>query len=307
MGFYETQETKQETFSKSLDTVQHPIHQITQLDLEHLPKQIQMEGWDLSKSVEENIQTFSRSGTAENNDGADDTKMAVHFSVDCPHCGHLGHNDMCEITIPGFRKCIIMAFVCDSCGSRSNEVKPTGAYSDKGRKWTLYVNSQEDLNRDILKSHTASISLPSIDFEMLMGSLGGVFTTLEGLLLKIRDNLTQQCAMFLGDSASIDRKDAYDKLMDQLLKFATEPHLYPFTFIMDDAADFSMIGPKDSLHKLPSSTIMEGGHEDIFQNDENLKFEYYERSQEQNDDLGISDMVVENYEESLKENSENVV
>jgi zinc finger protein len=195
MGFYETQDTRQETCTKSLDTLQRFVHQTTQLDVEHLPKQIQMEGWDLSKSVEENIQTLSRSGIDESKDDENDTKMAVHFSVDCPHCGQQGHNDMCEINIPGFRKCIIMAFVCDSCGSRSNEVKPTGAYSDKGRKWTLYVNSQEDLNRDILKSHTASISLPSIDFEMMMGSLGGVFTTLEGLLLKVRRDLIEWCIL----------------------------------------------------------------------------------------------------------------
>jgi hypothetical protein len=39
---------------------------------------------------------------------------------------------------------------------------------------------------------------------------------------------------------------------------------------MDDAADFSMIGPKGSSHTLPSSTILEGSHEDIFHNDENL-------------------------------------
>lgn len=89
-------------------------------------------------------------------------------------------------SLPGFRTCILMAFGCLGCGTRSNEVKASGAYGDKAKKWTLTVENEADLNRDVLKSDTASLAIPELEFETCMGALGGVFTTVEGLIVKVR-------------------------------------------------------------------------------------------------------------------------
>ena len=44
-----------------------------------------------------------------------------------------------------------MATNCFACGYRDNEVKSSGAVSEKGKKITLKVEDEEDLARDMLK------------------------------------------------------------------------------------------------------------------------------------------------------------
>jgi zinc finger protein len=40
----------------------------------------------------------------------------------------------------------------------------------------------EDLKRDLFKSETAGISIPELELELAHGTLGGVYTTVEGVL-----------------------------------------------------------------------------------------------------------------------------
>lgn len=61
--------------------------------------------------------------------------------------------------------------------------------SDKGKKITLSVKEESDINRDIFKSNTASFSIPELGFDMEAGTLGSCFTTVEGLLMKAHDEL----------------------------------------------------------------------------------------------------------------------
>ena len=95
-----------------------------------------------------------------------------------------------------------MAFTCTNCGNRSTEVKVGGSISDKGKRITLKVLNNEDLKRDVFKSDSASLRIPEIDFELSCGTLGGVYTTIEGLLEKVADNLKENGLFFSGDSAS---------------------------------------------------------------------------------------------------------
>lgn len=44
-----------------------------------------------------------------------------------------------------------MATICDTCGYRTNEVKPGGGIEKQGIKISVKVNAPEDLNRSILK------------------------------------------------------------------------------------------------------------------------------------------------------------
>jgi len=84
----------------------------------------------------------------------------------------------------------MMASSCDKCGYKSSEVKAGGAIPPKGKKITLKVMSVEDLTRDILKSETAQVDIPEIALELAPGTLGGKFTTLEGLLDLIKSELS---------------------------------------------------------------------------------------------------------------------
>ncbi len=64
-----------------------------------------------------------------------------------------------------------MSNACDSCGFRSSEVKGGGPISDKGSSWTVQVQEPDDLQRDVIKAETASISIPELDFEVTSGEI----------------------------------------------------------------------------------------------------------------------------------------
>jgi zinc finger protein len=96
---------------------------------------------------------------------------------------------MCSSSIPYFKEIIIMSFNCESCGVHSVEVKTGGALSAKGRKITLKVDNLEDLGRDLYKSDSAYLCIPELELELEYGTLGGVFTTVEGILEKIKSHL----------------------------------------------------------------------------------------------------------------------
>ena len=92
---------------------------------------------------------------------------------------------MCIASIPFFKEIIIMAFSCDICGYRNTEIKNGGGISDKATRIVFKVEKAEDLNRDCFKSDSCVLAIPEVDFAMAPGSLGSVYTTVEGLLDKV--------------------------------------------------------------------------------------------------------------------------
>ena len=67
---------------------------------------------------------------------------------------------------------------------------------------TFHVEKPEDINRDIFKSDTCLLRVPEIDLELQPGTLGSVYTTVEGILDKIVSQM-EECNPFgAGDSAS---------------------------------------------------------------------------------------------------------
>ena len=82
------------------------------------------------------------------------------FRVRCHACGAMGENRMCITDIPYFKEVIIMSFVCDACGFKTNEIKGGGAVPEKGKRIMLHITKdscEEDIRRDMIKSDTASI------------------------------------------------------------------------------------------------------------------------------------------------------
>lgn len=57
--------------------------------------------------------------------------------------------------------------------------------SEKGKVYTVKVSSPDHLNRDLFKSETAAIEIPELGCEVVSGSLGGVLSTVEGILEKV--------------------------------------------------------------------------------------------------------------------------
>ncbi|EDO06773.1 ZPR1 zinc-finger domain containing protein [Babesia bovis T2Bo] len=211
-------------------------------------------------------------------DDDDVGKEGLSLPVDCPHCGKVGNNKICEVLVPGFGPCVIMAFTCENCGAKSNEIKPGGGYKEHARKWTLKVQDVTDLNRDVIISETATIHIPLLELDMTAGTIGAVYTTVEGMLIKHADSLETAYPFLLGDSADPSNTTLKDKVR-QLRALASGEFKQPYEIIIDDPADHSFVGARNGASG----------------DDSNLRSETYQRTAEQNDLLGLTDMVTENY------------
>jgi zinc finger protein len=88
------------------------------------------------------------------------------------------------------------------------------------------------MDRDIFKSETAEIEIPEIGVVVVSGSLGGVYSTIEGLLDKMLSTLVQDNP-FIGDSAPTGQKSSFEIFCDRL-RDLKDGLVFPFTVIMDD-------------------------------------------------------------------------
>ncbi|KAF9004767.1 ZPR1 zinc-finger domain-containing protein [Cyathus striatus] len=201
------------------------------------------------------------------------------FPGRCSSCGHPLNTYMKKVNIPYFKDILIMSTNCDRCGYRDNEVKSGAAISEKGKRITLKVEDKEDLSRDILKSETAGLSIPEINLELTHGTLGGRFTTLEGILDQVYEELSEKA--FVGDSSTAEGRNSFEIFLSNLKEVKTASR--PFTLIVDDPLANSYVQNIYAPDPDPNMTI-----------------ELYERTWQQNEELGLNDIKVEGYEEDAE-------
>jgi len=175
---------------------------------------------------------------------------------------------MCTCEIPFFKEIIVMSFTCSHCGARSSEVKTGGGVSEKGKKITFYVDGEEDMNRDLFKSETAEVSINELGLTMTTGSLGGVYSTVEGLFMKLIETLRDNNP-FMGDSADKEFTSRFDGFIEKLEKYQQGQE--KFTLIMDDPLSNSWLS--NPHHPRADPKVVE---------------EEYERTAEQDIELGIN-------------------
>jgi zinc finger protein len=203
------------------------------------------------------------------------------FPATCPGCTKSCATNMKMVNIPHFKQVVLMSTVCEHCGYRSNEVKTGGEIPEKGRKITVQVKNKEDLSRDILKSESCAMSCPELDLSVEPGTLGGRFTTIEGLLTQVRDDL--KSSIFDadaggGDSMPTDEKSRWHAFFTKL-DSAIDGEV-PFTLGLQDPLASSYV---------QSFTAPEP--------DPQIEVEEYDRTEEEEEDLGLKDIKVEGYEE----------
>ncbi|KAG9239189.1 ZPR1 zinc-finger domain-containing protein [Amylocarpus encephaloides] len=206
------------------------------------------------------------------------------FPAACPGCARHCVTHMKMVDIPHFKQVIIMSTVCELCGYRSNEVKTGGAIPELGKKITLKVENSTDLARDILKSESCALECPELSLQVNPGTLGGRFTTVEGLLTNIRDDLHQQ--IFDVDDASGEGGDS--------LESETKMNWKKFF----DGVDAAIKGEKKFTVILQDP--LAGSYVQnlcLPEKDPQLEEEDYKRTEEEEEDLGLADMVTEGYEE----------
>lgn len=200
----------------------------------------------------------------------------LSFPTNCSNCQSPAETRMKMTSIPHFKEVVIMATTCDVCGVRTNEVKVGGGINDKGRRISLRVTDPSDLTRDVLKSETCTLKIPELDFEAQLVSTGGKFTTIEGLIEAIKEQLLTGNPFLMGDSATSGIKSKMGSFilrLDELLTCET-----PYTIVLDDPAGNSFIQNFYAPDPDPEMVV-----------------EDYERTQEDDEFLGIDGMKTENY------------
>lgn len=211
----------------------------------------------------------------------------LRIPSDCSNCQKNGYSEMCVTNIPFFKEIIIFAFNCNHCGFKDNEIKTNTSISSHGKKITLSLKAETcevDFKRDIVKSTSSAIYIPEIELEVTIGSLGGMYTTLEGLLNKIYDKFCSSSFLFdhAGDSINTEKKNKFDTFKSEFKAMIEGER--DFTFILDDPLDNSFI-------------YSEHGYD----NDERIQCEIYQRSYQQNEEFGLNDINVDNYDDNNDE------
>ncbi|KAL3897610.1 MAG: hypothetical protein SGCHY_003305 [Lobulomycetales sp.] len=203
------------------------------------------------------------------------------FQAICSQCGTDCETRMHMLDIPHFKEVIVMSTVCSECGFKSNEVKAGGAISKRGRRISLKLTTSLDLSRDILKSETCGLQIPEISLELEAGTLGGRFTTIEGLLRQVYQDLDERSPFRSGDGVSDERKKKFEVFLarlDEVIRGKWKGD--GVTLILDDAMANSYV---QNLYA-PDP-------------DPEMKVEDYDRTWEQNEVWGLNDIKTEGYEQ----------
>jgi len=199
------------------------------------------------------------------------------FHTDCPGCTRPCEVRMRMVDVPHFKQVVLISTACDHCGYRTSEVKTGGAIPNKGRQIILKVLEQVDLSRDVLKSETCNVFCPELKLEITPGTMSGRFTTVEGLLTQVHDTLYSRifdAGGAGGDSRDPERMQAWDNLFKNLQ--AAIKGEFKYQISLTDPLAASYIQNLCSPDEDPQLTILD-----------------YERSEEEEEELGLTDMRTE--------------
>ena len=130
-----------------------------------------------------------------------------------------------------------MAFECPHCHFRNSEIQAAGAIQEKGCVYTCHVKDANDLNRQIVRSEWATVSIPALEFEVPPTHEHGSLTTIEGFITNcINDLELHQPARKLVDPETHDKIEAFIARLRGLLDLTQ-----PFDLILDDPSGNSYI------------------------------------------------------------------
>jgi len=160
------------------------------------------------------------------------------YKLDCPICG-CKDMEVAELIydIPVFGKALLSSMICPSCGYRRSDVmslefKPPARYE-------VRVEGPEDLCLRVVRSSTATITIPELGVEIKPGPASeGFISNVEGVLHRVRRVAEQ----LLRDSEAPEERAAAEEVLRKIDE-ALEGRLQ-FTLIIDDPFGNSFIAPK---------------------------------------------------------------
>lgn len=231
---------------------------------------------EIGLPVEDNTGKEDEIDESEGEEFAIENQVHV-FPGNCSRCNVPSETKMHMLDIPHFKEVIVMATHCDSCGFKSNEIKAGGAVSEQGQTISLIMTEIDDLSRDILKSESCALSIPEIALELSTGTLGGRFTTVEGLLSQVFDELEGRSQFMTGDSSTDSSKNQFKTFLDKLKSVLTG-EAFPVTLVLKDPLANSHLQNPYAPDKDP-----------------NMSIEWFDRTYEDNEDYGLNDINVDDY------------
>lgn len=203
------------------------------------------------------------------------------FVASCPSCldDHCITN-MKPLNIPHFKQVLIMSTKCDKCGYKSNEVKTGGGISQYGKKTILTITAEtieEDLKRDLLKSETCKLFVPQIHLDIQEGTLGGRFTTLEGILKQVYDELYERVFQESYDSMEQDTRNNWLSFFGNLSN------------VMNGKLPVGC----DKIEVILDDPLANSYLQNIYAPDEDpmIKYKSFKRTKRENEDLGILELL----------------
>uniref|UniRef100_F1SJT9 ZPR1 zinc finger n=1 Tax=Sus scrofa TaxID=9823 RepID=F1SJT9_PIG len=184
----------------------------------------------------------------------------------CMNCYRNGMTRLLLTKIPFFREIIVSSFSCEHCGWNNTEIQSAGRIQDQGVRYTLTVRAQEDMNREVVKTDSATTRIPELDFEIPAFSQKGALTTVEGLISRAISGLEQdQPTRRANEEAVAERIDKFIVKLKELKQVAS-----PFTLVIDDPS---------------GNSFVENPHAP--QKDESLEITRYSRTLQQEEMLGL--------------------
>ncbi|XP_025749317.1 zinc finger protein ZPR1 isoform X1 [Callorhinus ursinus] len=167
----------------------------------------------------------------------DEEQQPTEIESLCMNCYRNGTTRLLLTKIPFFREIIVSSFSCEHCGWNDTEIQSAGRIQDQGVRYILTVRAQEDMNREVVKTDSATTRIPELDFEIPAFSQKGVLTTVEGLISRAVSGLEQdQPARRANEKAVAERIDKFIVKLKELKQVAS-----PFTLIIDDPSGNSFV------------------------------------------------------------------
>uniref|UniRef100_A0A8I5NPZ6 Zinc finger protein ZPR1 n=1 Tax=Papio anubis TaxID=9555 RepID=A0A8I5NPZ6_PAPAN len=198
----------------------------------------------------------------------DEEQQPTEIESLCMNCYCNGMTRLLLTKIPFFREIIVSSFSCEHCGWNNTEIQSAGRVQDQGVRYTLTVRAPEDMNREVVKTDSATTRIPELDFEIPAFSQKGALTTVEGLITRAISGLEQdQPARRANKDATAERIDEFIVKLKELKQVAS-----PFTLIIDDPS---------------GNSFVENPHAP--QKDDSLVITHYNRTQHQKEMLGLQE------------------
>ncbi|TDH14355.1 hypothetical protein EPR50_G00035550 [Perca flavescens] len=169
----------------------------------------------------------------------------------CMNCFKNGMTRLLLTKIPFFKEVIISSFSCAHCDWSNTEIQSAGRIQDQGVCYTLKVKTKQDLNREVVKSDSATTRIPELDFEIPPFTQKGALSTIEGLLDRAVSGLEQdQTVRRATDPEVAEKIDEFIHKLRQLKEVESE-----FTLVIEDPSGNSFVENPKAPQKDDALTV----------------------------------------------------